>query len=147
MSKRELKSLLTEPSGCLPWAPSIVSGVQRSGTRFLSGGVVRGAAPPSEQEDVEGARQASMRAFAGGGSSVLSLLKSVGSLPAALGSEPIIINATRGFCVMADDPVLGAGRGWSINAILTVISVCVFICANFVCPQVYVRAPSGAHRN
>ena len=78
LEERELKSLLTEPPGCPLWAPSIVPGAQRSGVRVLSGGVVRGAALPSEQEDIEGARQASMRAFAGGGSSVLSLLKSVG---------------------------------------------------------------------
>ena len=48
MEERELKSLLTEPSGCPLWAPSIVPGAQRSGVRVLSGGVVRGAALPSE---------------------------------------------------------------------------------------------------
>ena len=31
MEERELKSLLTEPSGCPLWAPSIVPGAQRSG--------------------------------------------------------------------------------------------------------------------
>ena len=73
-----------------------------------------------------------MRAFAGGGSGILRFIKSVGSLPAALGSsegESFIITDV---CEMADDPA-HAGLSLGARALLAVLGLVMLIVA--ACPQ------------